>query len=114
MDNTLGFVLAWLLTGGGIAVVIQRLWPGWATWQSPLKGWIVLAINLAGPYALALLKMNPVIGGAWDQTLANIVIGLFMAAAAYVIHLLDQLLTAKAQFAKAQAAIAKEQAKLTF
>ncbi len=98
---TLSQVIVWLLMGGGIAVALERLAPGWKTWQSPVKAWIVTLLNLIGPYILAAIKSNPVVAGQWEQTIANLVIGLVMAAVSFVMHAVDEWLTAKAQAAKA-------------
>lgn len=99
---TLGQLLIWLLSAGGIAVLLQRI-PGWDSVDPRLKAAIVTVLNLAAPLVLAALKANPVVSGAWEQTLANIVSGLFMAAAAFVIHAIDEWLTAQKTTAQVQA-----------
>lgn len=105
---TLGQLLLWLFSAGGIAVLLQRI-PGWDSVDPRLKTGIVTVISLVSPFILAALKANPVISGAWEQTLANITIGLFMSAAAFVIHAIDAWLTAQKLAAEARAEIAVAQ-----
>lgn len=97
---TLGQVLVWLLSAGGIAVLLQRI-PGWDTLDPRLKTAIVTVLNLVAPFVLAGLKASPIISGAWDQTIANIVFGLGMAALSFLIHLVDMWLAAQSAAAKA-------------
>lgn len=101
---TLGQVLLWLFSAGGIAILLQRI-PGWDTLDSRLKVAIVTVLNLVSPFILAALKANPIVSGSWDQTIANIVFGLFMAAAAFVVHMIDTWLASQATIAKASALV---------
>ncbi len=95
---TLNQALAFLFSAAGIAILLNRM-PRWDDVPADAKKVIVLALNLLAPAALAAVKAY-VPASMGDQTLANVVIGVFMAAASFVIHLVDEWLKARKDLAK--------------
>ncbi len=95
---TFNQAVAFFLSAVGIAVLLQRV-PHWDAVPANLKKLIVLALNLLAPGALAAIHayVPPAVG---DQTIAQLIIGVFMAAAAFVVHLVDEWLEAKKKLAK--------------
>lgn len=89
---TLEALVKWLLIGGGIAILLERI-PAWAEWQSPTKAAIVAALNVIGAFVLpAVIAQIP--SNFLSQTLDKLILGAFMAAASFVIHQLDEWLKA--------------------
>ena len=99
---TLQQLLVWLLVGGGLSILIERVWPGWPTWQSKLKPVIVFLLNYVGQFALSYIQMSPEISGYLEQTLANLIFAMFTAMAGFVVHKLDELLAAKVMYERTQ------------
>ncbi len=95
---TLNQALAFLFSAAGIAILLNRI-PRWDDLPAEAKKVIVFVLNLLAPAALSAVKVY-VPAPLGDQTLANIVIGIFMAAASFVIHLADEWLKARKDFAK--------------
>lgn len=95
---TLNQALAFLFSAAGIAILLNRV-PRWDDVPANAKKVIVFVLNLLAPAALSAIKVY-IPEGVGDQTLANVVIGVFMAAAAFVIHYADEWLEARAELAK--------------
>ncbi len=90
--------LAFLFSAAGIAILLNRV-PYWDAVPAEAKKLIVFALNLLAPGLLSALKVY-IPEGIGDQTIANVVIGIFMAAASFVIHYADELLKARKELAK--------------
>lgn len=97
---TLEAIVKFLLVGGGIAILLERI-PAWAEWQSSIKAAIVTALNVVGAFVLPSVLAN-VPADLLTQTLDKLIVGLFMAAAAFVVHTIDSWLTAKRDLAELQ------------
>ncbi len=101
---TLVQIVTALLTGGLFFVVLGRLVPKWETWQSPLKATLVTAFNLVAGFVLpGMLAHIP--AGIGDQTADKLILGVFAAAAAFVIRTIDVWLVANKVAAKRAAGL---------
>lgn len=110
---TLTQVVVFFLSAAGIAVLLSRV-PGWDAWGSApgadpriksLKALIVTGLNVLASIFLAVYQVYvpPQVG---NQTLDQLLVGLFMAAASFVVHTVDAWLTAQKQVAQANAVLA--------
>lgn len=98
---TLYQVITFVCSAAGIAILLQRV-PGWEDWESDLKPYIVAGLNMLGAFLLPAVTAQ-VPADLGTQTIDKLVIGLFMAAAAFVIHYADTLLASFAVIAKVKA-----------
>ena len=95
---TLNQALAFFFSAAGIAVLLNRV-PFWDSVPADLKKAIVFALNLLSPGVLASIRIY-IPADVGDATLANLVIGVFMAAGSFTVHLIDEWLKARKDLAK--------------
>lgn len=99
------YVIGIVLGGGTVAVLLERWMPKWAEWPDWAKSLVIAAVGQVGTAVLAAALA--IIPAAYQgMTIEQIVTGLFTAAAAYLLHFLDEWLKAKKNSAQANAVYA--------